>query len=137
MSIHAVIRTDDMFGTDNRVGIYSAKFYEEDHENLVPAEIDNGNVVKLEGLLEGERELYQAVVPAKGDDMADIYIVASPELMYDERKRSLDDFYNEADRPIRTISTLIRSGALPRKPWPARPSPKSATASSSPTATPS
>jgi len=98
MSKHAVIRTDDMFGTDNRVGIYSAKFYDSNDE---PAAIDNGHVVCLGNLLEGERELYQAFAPDKGESLSNIFIVASPELMYDERKCSLDDFYNEANRPIR------------------------------------
>lgn len=101
MSKHAVIRTDDMFGTDNRVGIYSVKYFVEDDSELIPADIDNGNIVKVNGLLSGERELYQAVVPAANTPIEDLMIIASPELIYDERLRSLDDFYNKAGVPAR------------------------------------
>lgn len=99
---HAVIRTDKMFGTDDRVGVYSFKYYEMGEDNeLAPADIDNGHVVKLNKLLDGERELYEAVAPTGSEDLADVVIVASPELNYDERLHSLDDFYNKADRPAR------------------------------------
>jgi hypothetical protein len=102
---HAVIRTDKMFGTDDRVGIYSFKFYEMgDGNKLVPADIDNGHVVKLNKLMDGERELYEAVAPTGSEDLADVVIVASPELNYDERLHSLDDFYNKADRPGRAYT---------------------------------
>ena len=69
---HAVIRTDKMFGTDNRVGIYSILFGAEGDDAFVYADIDNGNVVKLGALKDGERELYFATEPAANDDLKDI-----------------------------------------------------------------
>lgn len=102
---HAVIRTDKMFGTDDRVGIYSLKYYAMDEEDqLVPADIDNGHVVKLNKLLDGEREIYEAVDMDGSEELADVVIIATPELLYDERLRSLDDFYNKANRPARAYT---------------------------------
>ena len=104
MSKHAVIRTDDMFGTDNRVGIYSVKYFVEDNSDMVPTDIDNGHIVKVNHLLEGERELYEAVDAAANTPIEDLMIIATPELIYDERLRSLDDFYNKAGVPARAYA---------------------------------
>lgn len=96
-TIHGVVRTDECYASYASSGLHSAKFYVDD----VPTEIDNGSVVKLEALLENERELWKAVTPAADDDISTIYLVATPEVMYDERLRNLTDFYNEADTAIR------------------------------------
>ena len=101
---HAVIRTDKMFGTDNRVGIYSVLFGEQGDSDFEYADIDNGNVVKLGPLKDGERELYFATTPAANDDLKDVVIIASPELLYDERKHGLDAFYNKAGVPARAYT---------------------------------
>lgn len=90
---HAVIRKDRMYGTDVAPALVSLKF---EDGNGDPANIDNGNVVKLAGLLAGERELYKAVAPAAGTPLAEIAIVGTNDVMYDERKKNLDEFYNEA-----------------------------------------
>lgn len=90
---HGVIRTDLMYGTDVGAALVSFKYYNAAGE---PADIDNGCVVKLSGLLDGEREIYKAVDVAAGDKLEDCVIVATPEVMYDERKKNLDEFYNEA-----------------------------------------
>lgn len=89
---HGVVRTDKMYGTDNREGIASVRFQNEG----VNAEIDNGNVVRIDGLEAGSREIYVGVAPSASDDLKDILLIASPEVMYDERKRNLDEFVNEA-----------------------------------------
>lgn len=96
-TIHGVVRTDECYASYASSGLHSAKFYVDD----VATAIDNGSVVKLEALLEGERELWKAVTPAANDDITTIYLVATPEVMYDERLRNLTDFYNEADTAIR------------------------------------
>lgn len=95
---HAVIRTDRMSGTDDRSQLVSVKFYD---GNGKPADIDNGNLVEIGGLLDGEREIYEAKAPTANTDKDDLVIVGTPELLYDERLRALDDFYNKADRPAR------------------------------------
>lgn len=86
----AVVRTDKMFATDNRAGLVSVRYQPDD----VITEIDNGNVVKLAGLEEGSREVFKGETPAANDAIENIVLVASPEVMYDERLRNLDDFTN-------------------------------------------
>lgn len=89
---HAVIRKDRLYGTDVAAALVSMRFY----NGANPAAIDNGNVVRLDGLLEGERELYKAVAPAANTPLGDIAIVGTNEVIYDERKKNLSDFVNEA-----------------------------------------
>ena len=89
---HSVVQTDLMLGTYGSVGLVSLQY----HDNDGPAAIDNGHVVLLDSLIEGEREIWKAVTPAKDSPLSRIAIVATPEVMYDERLRNLSDFYNEA-----------------------------------------
>lgn len=90
--MNAVVRTDKMFATDNRAGLVSVRFQPSDTMTA----IDNGNVVKLGALETGSREVYKGGTPAKTDAIADIVLIATPEVMYDERKRNLDEFQNAA-----------------------------------------
>ena len=90
--MNAVVRTDKMFGTDNRAGLVSVRYQTGENEY---AEIQNGNVLLLNGLEAGSREVYKGAVPTANSALADVVLVASPEVMYDERKRNLDDFINE------------------------------------------
>ena len=94
---HAVVRTDNMFGTDVRAGLVSAKYFVSTTETA----IDNGNVVKLDSLLPGEREIFKAVAPAADTALNEVVLVDAPEVMYDERLRNLEDYYNEAGKPFR------------------------------------
>lgn len=56
---------------------------------------DNGTVVTLSALASGERELWTAATGTADTAVADVWIVATPELIYDESKRyTLADFYN-------------------------------------------
>ena len=96
-NVHAVVRTDRMFGTDNRAGLISVKYIPSSTETA----IENGNVLKATELISGEREVFKGVTPAANDAMKDIVLVASPELIYDERKHNLDDFTNEAGKIAR------------------------------------
>lgn len=88
--MNAVVRTDKMFATDNRAGLVSVRYQPGDTMTA----IDNGNVVKIGALEEGSREVYKGVTPAANDAIKDIVLIASPEVMYDERKRNLDEFQN-------------------------------------------
>lgn len=89
---YAVVRTDKMIGTDVRSELVSVRYQPSD----VPTDIENGNVVKLGALETGSREIYKGDTPAADDDITAIVLVATPEVMYDERKRNLDEFINEA-----------------------------------------
>ena len=88
MAKHTVVRLDDV--DTNRV--VSLQY----HNGTNYAEIDNGHVLKLDSLMDGQREVYKAVAPTASTPLDQIVLVASPELMYDERKVNLDEFYNEA-----------------------------------------
>lgn len=91
---HAVVRTDLMDGTDVRAQLVSVRYMGAD--GSTPTEIENGNVLKVESLIEGEREIYLGATPATDTNINDIVLVASVENMYDERKKNLDEFINEA-----------------------------------------
>lgn len=89
---YGVVRTDNMTATDVRKELVSVRYQPSD----VKTAIDNGNVVKLSGLESGSREVYKGVTPSATDGIKDIVLIASPEVNYDERKRNLDEFTNEA-----------------------------------------
>lgn len=90
--MHAVVRTDKMFGTDNRAGIVSVRY----QPSNVKTAIDNGNVVLLGDLETGSREIYKGATPAANSPLGSVVLVASVEVMYDEHKHNLDEFENEA-----------------------------------------
>lgn len=99
MAKHAVVRTDNMTGTDVRSQLVSIKYMGAD--GATPTEIDNGNVLKVGALIDGEREVYSGEVPAADTAVTDVVLVASVEVMYDERKKNLDEYVNEADKICR------------------------------------
>ena len=90
---HGVVRTDRLSGTDNRKDMRSVMYYVDGE----PADIDNGCVVFMGKLIDGEREVY-AVSDIPTKDNSGLVLIATPELNYDPRLRSLSDFYNEAGR---------------------------------------
>jgi len=62
---------------------------------LIDEEMDNGCVVKLKGLKDGELNLYEVEDVAKDTPLNEVFLVATPEVMTDERlSKSLDQFYN-------------------------------------------
>ena len=95
---YAVIRTDLMSGTKQPADLVSLRFYDASGNK---AEVENGVIVKLQGYEDGEREVMKAVAASAGDDLNDCAIVAAPEVMYDERKKNLDEFINEAGKDTR------------------------------------
>ena len=101
---YGVVRTDNMFGTDVRAGLVSIKYMGANGQTATA--IENGNVLKVGALMGDatngyEREIFVGAAPAANDELKDIVLVATPEVMYDERKRNLDEFINEAGRACR------------------------------------
>ena len=90
---HAVIRKDRLYGTDVAPALVSLKYM---GAGSTATAIDNGNVVLLDGLMTGEREIYKAKTPAADSALENIAIVGTNEVMYDERLKNLDEFYNKA-----------------------------------------
>lgn len=99
MANHGIVRTDLMYGTDVREGLVSVKYMGDD--GSTPTAIDNGNVLSATALQTGEREIYVGAAVAANTAIKDVVLIASPEVMYDERLRNLEDFYNEAGKACR------------------------------------
>lgn len=95
---YCVIRTDLMSGTKQPADLVSLRFY---NDEGVPAEVENGVIVRLVGLEDDQREVYKAVAAKAGDDLNECVVVAGVEMMYDERKVNLDEYINEADHITR------------------------------------
>ena len=100
--IYTVITREAMASEYDGTKRKSAKFYSSD----APAEIENGMVVKIAGTIPGEREVLKVVAPEGTEDVADLWIVTTPEVVADERKKNLSDFVNEAGQII-TIDKLM------------------------------
>lgn len=98
-TIHAVVRTDNMYGTKVGPGLVSFKYLGNDGQTA--ADIDNGHVVKIEELQDNEREVYVGKDVAANDDLKNVVLVATPEVMYNERLRDLTDYYNEEGKICR------------------------------------
>lgn len=60
-------------------------------------DLPNGSLVSLGNLLDGERELFEALAP---EDDKELLLVAAPEVKYEERVDELD-FTTEAGHPVR------------------------------------
>lgn len=97
---HAVFRSDLMSGTDVAADLVSLRFYDGTGSSAKPKECDNCTIALL-GEYEStttktEREIRKASAAAAGSDLKNCVVVATPEVMYDERLKNLDEFYNEA-----------------------------------------
>jgi len=90
---YTVIRTDLMSGVKQPADLVSIRFYGADGK---VADVENGTIVKLVKLEDGEREVYHAVAASASDDLDECAVVAGVEVMYDERKKNLSEFVNEA-----------------------------------------
>ena len=99
MAKYGVVRTDNMFGTDNRSGLVSVRYMGSDGNKA--AAIENGSVVKIGSLVEGEREVFVGADVASDDKISDVVLIAAPEVAYDERVRNLDEYINEEGKNIR------------------------------------
>lgn len=105
---YAIVRTDLMSGTKNPADLVSVKYL--GANGATATAIDNGNVVLLAGLADAtnDREVWVGKTPAVNSPIADIVLIATPEVEYDERKRVLSDFQN----PLGAVSRgyRLRSG---------------------------
>ena len=88
---YAIVRTDRLSGTKDPSQLKSVRYM---GSGSAETAIENGNVVVL-GDLTADREIYKALTPAASNVLDDLYLIASVELMYDERKKNLNEFRNE------------------------------------------
>lgn len=98
MAKYAVIRTDLMSGVKQPADLRSIRFYNADDEM---AEVENGVIVEMKGLEAGEREIMKAVAATADSDLADCVVLAGVEVMYDERKKNIDEYINDAGKAVR------------------------------------
>ena len=95
---YSVVRTDKLMGTDVRSMLESVIYM---GSGSTETAIENGNVVKVTDLVADngvpvEYEIKVGVTPAANDTLDSIVLIAAPEVMYDERKKALDEFRTEA-----------------------------------------
>lgn len=98
---YTVIRTDNLSGTDQRADLLSVRVYDGTGDNAEMIDAENGVIVKIGDLEEGEREVYKATLASSSDSLDECAILAGVEVMYDERLRNLDEFINEAGTAVR------------------------------------
>ncbi len=90
---YCVFRSDLLSGTDVAADLVSCRVYDAANKAIA---VENGTIVELKGYEEGEREVMRAVLATASSKLADCAIVGTEEVMYDERKKNLDEFVNEA-----------------------------------------
>lgn len=62
----------------------------------VDKEIENGMVVVVGDLIDGEREVYAGSTPTAATAVSKLALITTPEVMADERKKNISDFINKA-----------------------------------------
>lgn len=97
MAKHAVLRTDNMDGTVLGEDLVSGKYLPSDTET----DIDNGNVVVIGDLVEGEREIRELDTPTASTNLWDCGVTGTPEVMKELPYNTLDEFYNKAGEIVR------------------------------------
>ncbi len=100
MATYGVVRTDSVKAT-KAGGIKSGRYY----VSTTATAIDNGCIVKLDSLITGQRDLWKVVAPG-AVTTSNCYVVATPEIIYDETTKAgqaLDQFQNSASANITLI----------------------------------
>lgn len=100
---YKIIRKDNMAATANGSLIKSAKFYNGSDKT---APVENGTIVSIGTLLNGEREIHKVKAATTTDTY--VGIVCTPEVLYDQTgvgDSDLSNFRNEADEVI-TVDVL-------------------------------
>lgn len=92
MANYAIVRTDLMSGSTDAALLTSVKY----KVSGTPTAIENGNAVVVGALDTGEREVYVGSAPTATSPLSSIVVIATPEVMVDERKKNLNQFRNEA-----------------------------------------
>lgn len=92
---YRIVRADLFSGNRDNSQVKSAKFMKDG----AFAAVENGEIVGIKKLIEGEREIHE-VNPVTDADVF-VGIVTTPEVNYDERKYGIENFINEAGEPCR------------------------------------
>jgi hypothetical protein len=90
--MYAVVRTDNMEGTTQGKFLVSLRYTEGGEAK----EIENGSVVLVGKLTDGEREVREAGPVAVDSPLSKVALVASPEVVKTKSHNALADFINLA-----------------------------------------
>ena len=91
-----VLRLDVMSGNRDNTQVKSAKYF----KSNAAAPVDNGTIVAINGLVEGEREIHE-VVDVEEDSVL-VGIVSTPEVEYNEKGyHGFETFTNKANDVVR------------------------------------
>lgn len=90
---YCVFRSDLLSGTDVAADLVSCRVYDAEGNTIA---VENGTIVELKGYEDGEREVMKAVLATSASKLSDCVVIGTEEIMYDERKKNLDEFVNEA-----------------------------------------
>lgn len=96
---YTVVRTDNMTGTRVESQLASVRYMGAD--GSTPTELENGSVIKLGDLIDGEREVYIGTDMTGTEKINEVVLVVAPEVMYDERKSLLTQYINYAGKNCR------------------------------------
>lgn len=96
---HCICDTSNMAGTKLPSKLVNVK---------LSANVDNGNIVAIGNLATGEVEALEATQPEATTPITQLALVKAPEVMADETKRNLGDFYNKNGEIVRAY--LFESG---------------------------
>ena len=110
MGNYAVVRLDNLSGQDVHADMRSVRIYNGTSSSATTIDAENGIFVVPNGLEENQREIFYAVPATASADIEDVLLVATPEVLYDERKKNLDDFVNEAGKAARAY--VLRRGDI-------------------------
>ena len=104
---YAVCNLSQMAGTTNPTKLVSFRY----NNGSAYAAIENGFLVSLDSLIEGEREIWKAVAPTANQALGKLVLCATPELMYNTLEyKNLSDFINAAGSDCRGY--ILSSGDI-------------------------
>ena len=96
---YTIVNLDRMSGTENSALLLSLKYFD---SNGNEAPIENGAIVAIGELLDGEREVRKATAPKADTPINKLALIANPEVIYDESKyHGLEEYINEAGKVVR------------------------------------
>jgi len=102
----AIVRLDNVSATRNGALIKSAKYM---GSGTTEAAIENGSLVAIGGLMDGQREVHAAITPTATTGY--FGLVCTPEVEYDESGyHGLDTYENKSGNTIRTI--ILQTGDI-------------------------
>ena len=105
--VYSIVRLDNLAGTTDPTKLVSFRY----HNGTSYAAIENGFLVSLDSLIEGEREIWKAVAPTLNQTLGKLVLCATPELMYNTVvDKNLSDFQNEAGADCRGY--ILSSGDI-------------------------